>query len=128
MLSLMALCGSTVSGGALSAGALWSGGACSALLSVLARLPPAPSPLLVGGAGAGGLRAPRVLTEAGAAAARGSGGGEAPPPGPRLAALMKIGTRVVRGKDWKWGDQVTYHSQFNYTSDNILRGSVVRFK
>ena len=26
--------------------------------------------------------------------------------GPELAALMKIGTRVVRGLDWKWGDQV----------------------
>lgn len=26
--------------------------------------------------------------------------------GPELASLMKIGTRVVRGKDWKWGDQV----------------------
>ncbi|CAD6227584.1 GSCOCG00001264001-RA-CDS [Cotesia congregata] len=25
--------------------------------------------------------------------------------GPELAALMKIGTRVVRGVDWKWGDQ-----------------------
>nr|XP_026484631.1 probable E3 ubiquitin-protein ligase HERC2 isoform X1 [Vanessa tameamea] len=25
--------------------------------------------------------------------------------GPELASLMKIGTRVVRGKDWKWGDQ-----------------------
>lgn len=27
--------------------------------------------------------------------------------GPELASLMKIGARVVRGKDWKWGDQVT---------------------
>lgn len=26
--------------------------------------------------------------------------------GPELASLMKIGARVVRGKDWKWGDQV----------------------
>ncbi len=26
--------------------------------------------------------------------------------GPELAALMKIGTRVVRGADWKWNDQV----------------------
>ena len=25
--------------------------------------------------------------------------------GPELAALMKVGTRVVRGKDWKWGEQ-----------------------
>lgn len=26
--------------------------------------------------------------------------------GAELAALMKMGTRVIRGKDWKWGDQV----------------------
>lgn len=25
--------------------------------------------------------------------------------GPELASMMKIGTRVVRGIDWKWGDQ-----------------------
>ncbi|KAJ8950701.1 hypothetical protein NQ318_012781 [Aromia moschata] len=25
--------------------------------------------------------------------------------GPELAGLMKLGTRVVRGADWKWGDQ-----------------------
>lgn len=25
--------------------------------------------------------------------------------GPELAGLMKLGTRVVRGIDWKWGDQ-----------------------
>lgn len=30
--------------------------------------------------------------------------------GPELAALMKMGTRVVRGKDWKWGDQVKLES------------------
>ena len=29
--------------------------------------------------------------------------------GPELAALMKVGTRVVRGVDWKWGDQVRKH-------------------
>uniref|UniRef100_A0A663FHC2 E3 ubiquitin-protein ligase HERC2 n=1 Tax=Aquila chrysaetos chrysaetos TaxID=223781 RepID=A0A663FHC2_AQUCH len=28
-----------------------------------------------------------------------------PVSGPELAAMMKIGTRVVRGVDWKWGDQ-----------------------
>ncbi|XP_042145750.1 E3 ubiquitin-protein ligase HERC2 isoform X2 [Ixodes scapularis] len=27
------------------------------------------------------------------------------PSGPELAAMMKIGTRVIRGADWKWGDQ-----------------------
>lgn len=25
--------------------------------------------------------------------------------GPELALLMKIGTRICRGADWKWGDQ-----------------------
>ena len=29
----------------------------------------------------------------------------APLSGPELARLMGIGTRVVRGLDWKWGDQ-----------------------
>ena len=31
----------------------------------------------------------------------------APPPlaGPDLARLMRVGTRVVRGADWKWDDQ-----------------------
>ncbi|XP_022531523.2 E3 ubiquitin-protein ligase HERC2 isoform X2 [Astyanax mexicanus] len=28
-----------------------------------------------------------------------------PASGPELAAMMKIGTRVMRGQDWKWGDQ-----------------------
>ncbi|GFN81530.1 E3 ubiquitin-protein ligase herc2-like, partial [Plakobranchus ocellatus] len=28
-----------------------------------------------------------------------------PMAGPELAALMKVGTRVMRGVDWKWGDQ-----------------------
>ncbi|KAG7243777.1 hypothetical protein INR49_008900, partial [Caranx melampygus] len=28
-----------------------------------------------------------------------------PSSGPELAAMMKIGTRVMRGVDWKWGDQ-----------------------
>ena len=30
-----------------------------------------------------------------------------PASGPELASMMKIGTRVMRGLDWKWGDQVT---------------------
>ena len=33
-----------------------------------------------------------------------------PPPlpavGPDMARMMKVGTRVIRGPDWKWGDQV----------------------
>lgn len=28
--------------------------------------------------------------------------------GPEVVKLMKIGTRVVRGPDWKWGDQVSW--------------------
>lgn len=31
-----------------------------------------------------------------------------PVSGPELAAMMKIGTRVMRGVDWKWGDQVLF--------------------
>ena len=31
-----------------------------------------------------------------------------PMTGPDVAKRMKIGTRVVRGPDWKWGDQVPY--------------------
>ncbi len=27
--------------------------------------------------------------------------------GPEAAAMMKLGVRVVRGPDWKWGDQVS---------------------
>lgn len=32
---------------------------------------------------------------------------QTPLSGPELAAVMKIGTRVVKGVDWKWGDQVS---------------------
>ncbi|KAM9500184.1 hemicentin-2-like isoform 2-T2 [Clarias gariepinus] len=31
--------------------------------------------------------------------------GDYPMPGPELAAMMKIGTRVMRGQDWRWGNQ-----------------------
>lgn len=31
-----------------------------------------------------------------------------PASGPELAAMMKIGTKVMRGLDWKWGDQVIF--------------------
>ena len=31
---------------------------------------------------------------------------QVPISGPELAARMKINTRVARGVDWKWGDQV----------------------
>ena len=31
-----------------------------------------------------------------------------PMTGPDMAKRMKIGTRVVRGPDWKWGDQVGF--------------------
>lgn len=35
-----------------------------------------------------------------------------PASGPELAAMMKIGTRVMRGVDWKWGDQVSESGLF----------------
>jgi len=45
--------------------------------------------------------------------------------GPELASMMKIGTRVVRGVDWKWGDQVSTlffrHIRKITKSDNRLR-------
>lgn len=31
-----------------------------------------------------------------------------PVSGPELSARLKIGTRVIRGVDWKWGDQVEF--------------------
>ena len=31
--------------------------------------------------------------------------GQSPMSGPDMAKMMKISTRVVRGADWKWGDQ-----------------------
>lgn len=34
----------------------------------------------------------------------------APISGPELGSMMKVGTRVVRGVDWKWGDQVGVYS------------------
>lgn len=36
-----------------------------------------------------------------------------PVSGPELAAMMKIGTRVMRGVDWKWGDQVLKRFDLN---------------
>lgn len=40
-----------------------------------------------------------------------------PASGPELAAMMKIGTRVMRGVDWKWGDQVP--NRFQKTIQNL---------
>lgn len=37
-----------------------------------------------------------------------------PTSGPELAAMMKVGCRVMRGVDWKWGDQVS--SKMLYSS------------
>ena len=31
------------------------------------------------------------------------------PSGPEIAAMLRIGTIVKRGVDWKWGDQVSIH-------------------
>ena len=35
---------------------------------------------------------------------------QTPLSGAELAAAMKIGTRVVKGADWKWGDQVSFQN------------------
>lgn len=45
-----------------------------------------------------------------------------PASGPELAAMMKIGTRVMRGVDWKWGDQVS--ELFLYFSVTALMSCV----
>lgn len=37
--------------------------------------------------------------------------------GPELASLMKLGTHVVRGADWKWGDQVCFTRFFSNASN-----------
>lgn len=29
-----------------------------------------------------------------------------PAVGPEMARMLKVGTKVIRGPDWKWGDQV----------------------
>ena len=39
-----------------------------------------------------------------------------PTSGPELAGMMKVGSRVMRGVDWKWGDQVMRH-----VSPEVLR-------
>lgn len=40
--------------------------------------------------------------------------------GPDMAKRMKIGTRVVRGPDWKWGDQVQQHVLLDYDQSYFL--------
>ena len=40
-----------------------------------------------------------------------------PTTGPELANMMKIGTRVMRGIDWKWGDQVTQTYLYSVSPD-----------
>lgn len=42
--------------------------------------------------------------------------------GPELASMMKIGTRVVRGVDWKWGDQVSARILF-FVEDRLIESS-----
>lgn len=42
-----------------------------------------------------------------------------PVSGPELAAMMKIGTRVMRGVDWKWGDQVL-RFDFKHIRDTLV--------
>lgn len=53
-----------------------------------------------------------------------------PVSGPELAAMMKIGTRVVRGVDWKWGDQVqllSYRFWVCYYLKSLFGGLSVKF-
>lgn len=53
-----------------------------------------------------------------------------PVSGPELAAMMKIGTRVVRGVDWKWGDQVQLFSYIfwvYYYLKSLFSGLSVKF-
>ena len=45
---------------------------------------------------------------------------QAPIAGPALASVMKVGTRVMRGVDWKWGDQVGRFSQLIYAMQAIF--------
>lgn len=40
--------------------------------------------------------------------------------GPDMAKRMKIGTRLVRGPDWKWGDQVQQHVLLDYDQSYFL--------
>ena len=52
-------------------------------------------------------------------------GAETPPSPPELngselAKLMKIGARVVRGRDWKWGSQVTHLFESLFSSCGVL--------
>ena len=42
-----------------------------------------------------------------------------PTTGPELANMMKIGTRVMRGIDWKWGDQVLKPRLYSVNPDKI---------
>ena len=40
--------------------------------------------------------------------------------GPEALARMKAGTRVVRGKDWKWGDQVFSYEKFSGLPEELI--------
>lgn len=40
--------------------------------------------------------------------------------GKDILAQLKIGTRVVKGPDWKWGDQVINNNITNYISQKYI--------
>lgn len=101
----MGLAGALAKGGSLSCSALVNGGTAGVLLSILAAAPPSvltPQTIAIEDElGSNGRLLTALEEEAGARI-----GAISSPLGPELAAAMRLGTRVVRGKDWKWGDQV----------------------
>lgn len=105
LIALMGLAGAMTRGGPLSASALLNGGIAGAVLSILAAAPPSVlTPQTIGGEddlGGCGRLLTALEEDAGLRAE-----GTTTPSGPELAAAMRQGTRVVRGRDWKWGDQV----------------------
>ena len=66
----------------------------------------------------GGARRSRGDAAANAAAAGEAHSAAAALSGSEAAALIKIGVRVLRGPDWKWGDQVL---TINYIKSNLIK-------
>ncbi|XP_072748341.1 E3 ubiquitin-protein ligase HERC2 [Anoplolepis gracilipes] len=95
-------------------GLLVNSGLLSSILTLLRQIGPSSATFCEGGDGGQGQQggdnadAPKVKTEI-MAIYEDTLQKNKPPTvqlsGMELAALMKVGTRVVRGADWKWGDQ-----------------------
>lgn len=105
LVSVMGLAGACARGGSLSISALINGGTAGAILSILAAAPPSvltPQTIAVEDELGSNDRLLTALEEEVGARI----GAVLTPLGPELAAAMRLGTRVVRGRDWKWGDQV----------------------